>query len=155
MEKVAAEKTAEPVVESAPDAAASTLFIDSSEQLSGKKKKRSRQVRPVVLAFYIPVALVIGLPIAVVLIALGVPFLLAGGAIGALAVWGVLQIIAALTMVSDVLMVIGAGLALLGLGLFLAWFGLWLSIELGCAWLGGVVFRLGGKLCWKKEVPEA
>lgn len=150
-----AQAVEEATEESAPAADASALFTDSPETLRGKTAKRARRVRPVALAFYIPVALVIGLPIAVVLIALGVPFLLCGAAIGTIAVWGVLEMIAALTMFSDILLVVGAGMAVVGLGLLLLWFGLWLSIELGCAWLGGVVFRLGSKLCWKKEVPEA
>ena len=115
-------------------------------------QQKPRRLRPLLLILYCPFALAIGLPVAVLLIALGIPFLLSGGALGAATVWCALEVLSALTMVSDILMVAGLGMALLGLSLFLLWLGLWLSIKLGCVWLGGVVFGLGARLCFKKEV---
>lgn len=121
------------------------------ENVAGKSSD-GRKARPAVLILYVLLSVAIGLPIAVVLIAIGVPFALLGGGAAAGTVYGFIHMIPALTMFSDVLLVIGAGLVLIGAGLLVAWFGLWLSIKLGCAWIGGVIFRLGDRLCFKREV---
>lgn len=134
-------------------ATASAIFTDTPDTLQGKNLPR-RRLRILGLVVYCPLALLIGLPIAMVLIALGLPFLLVGGAVGTVTVWSALELLSALNMVSDTLVVAGAGLALAALSLLVLWFGLWLSITLGRAWLSGVVFRLGGVMCWKKEVPK-
>lgn len=96
--------------------------------------------------------LVIGLPVAVVLICLGIPFLVLGGCIVAAVVWAVISSVGLLTMFSDILVVVGAALIIGALGLLVAWFGLWLSLALGHGWIGGVVLRLGRWLSYKKEV---
>ena len=133
---------------------AQALPAESPAEESGlAEKRKKRRVRGVALLFYTVAALLTGLPVALVLIALGVPFLLLGVGVVAGAVYLAMELIGMLNMVSDVLMVAGAGLLLVGIGVFFAWLGLWLSIELGCAWIGGVIFRLGAKLCLKKEVP--
>ncbi|MGN1002118.1 MAG: hypothetical protein ACI4PC_05055 [Oscillospiraceae bacterium] len=114
-----------------------------------------RRARPAALVFYTLGALVIGLPIAVLLIALGVPFLAAGAGVVALAVWGAVTVIGFLTMISDILLVIGAAVIAAAIGLLLAWLGLWISLELGYVWIGKVIFGLGGKLCFKEEVAQS
>lgn len=113
-----------------------------------------RRVRPVPLVLYILLSLGIGLPIAVVLIALGIPVLAAGGGVVALAVWAAVELIGMLSMVSDILLVLGAALLAAALGLLLAWLGLWISLELGYLWIGRVIFNLGGRFCFRKEVAE-
>ena len=103
-----------------------------------------------VLAVYTIFAIIIGLPVAVVLIAEGLPFLLLGGGIIAAAVFSAVSVVPLLGMFSDILLVSGAGLVFCAVGLVLAWLGAWISISLGSAWIGGAVLRLGRRLCWKE-----
>ena len=110
-----------------------------------------RRIRPAALVIYILAALVIGLPIALLLIAVGAPFMALGGGMAGGAVYTCLRLIMRLSMVSDMLLMGGAALVLIGLGLLVFWLGLWISISLGRAWIGGVVVRLGDKLCRRWE----
>ncbi len=123
------------------------IFEDEPEEQFHKPK-----VRVIGLIASIILGLAIGVPVAVVLICLGIPFLVTGASVAALAVWGFLTVVGMLTMFSDVLIIAGAGLILVALGLLLAWFGLWLSLSLGHLWIGGVVLRLGRAMSYKKEV---
>lgn len=111
-----------------------------------------KRARPVPLAFYTLLSLLIGLPVAVLLIALGIPFLVAGVGIAIAAVWAVVTVIGMLSMFSDILLVLGAAAAVVAVGLLLTWLGLWISLSLGYIWIGRVIFGLGGRLCFKKEV---
>lgn len=111
-----------------------------------------RRVRPFGLIAAILFGLVIGLPVAIVLICLGIPFLVLGCGVIFGAVWSVFEVIGLLAMFSDILVIAGAGLILTALGLFTAWFGLWLSLALGQLWIGGAVLRLCRALSFKKEV---
>lgn len=110
-----------------------------------------RAVHPAGTAVYVLFALMIGIPVTLLLILTGVPVLLLG--MGAIAgtVYAGMHIITALGMFSDVLLVVGAGLAICALGLLIAWLGLWLSIELGSLWINAVMLRLGRALCFKRE----
>ncbi len=118
-------------------------------------EKPGKRVRVFGLIVSILFGLVIGLPVALVLIIIGIPFLVLGGAVLAADISLVLDVIGYLSMVSDILVVAGAGLVIAALGLLLAWFGLWLSIALGRAWIGGAVLRACRAMSYKKEVPEA
>lgn len=111
-----------------------------------------RKLRAFGLIASILFGLVIGLPIAIVLICIGIPFIALGIGVVAFAVWAAMSVIGMLAMFSDVLIIVGIGLVLCALGLLLAWFGLWLSFELGYLWISGVVLRLGRALTYKKEV---
>lgn len=122
------------------------------EPEAGEPAVPGRKARPVALVFYTLVSLVIGLPIAVLLIALGVPVLAGGVGVIAAAVWAAAEVIGFLTMISDILLVAGVAAVAAAIGLLLAWLGLWISLELGYIWIGRVIFGLGGKLCFKKEV---
>jgi uncharacterized membrane protein len=139
-----------------PEAVAEVAQDESAEDESAPEEasRKKRKARPVVTTLYSIVSVIIGLPIAVVLIFLGVPFLMLGGSV----IWGVvyaaIYIIRELTMISDIMLVGGVSGMLCALGLVVTWFGLWLSITLGCAWINGVIFRLGSKLCFKKEGDE-
>lgn len=106
--------------------------------------------RPAGIAAYVLFSLVIGIPVALLLILIGVPVLLLG--LGAIAgtVYAAIHIIAALSMFSDILLVVGAGLAIGAVGLLIAWLGLWLSIELGSLWINAVMLKLGRALCFKR-----
>ena len=110
-----------------------------------------RRIRPAALTVYILVSLVIGLPVALLLIAVGTPFMALGGGMAGGAVYACLRLILRLSMVSDMLLMGGAALVLVGLGLLVFWLGLWISITLGRAWIGGVVIRLGDRLCRRRE----
>ena len=102
------------------------------------------------IAYLIP-AIVIGLPITAVLVCIGLPFLAAGGAVVFSAVKGALTAVAALSLVSDILLTVGAALVLCAVGLLLFWLGLWLIMELCWLWVGKALVPLGRKLCVKKE----
>jgi len=111
-----------------------------------------RKVRAFGLIVAILFGLVIGVPVAIVLICVGIPFIAFGAGVVALAVWAAMSMIGLLAMFSDVLIIVGVGLVLCALGLLLVWFGLWVSFELGYLWISGVVLRLGRALTYKKEV---
>lgn len=130
-----AELPAEPEIEEEPVAAAP-----------------KRKVRAIGLIASILFGLVIGVPVALVLICIGIPFIVLGISAVALAVWAAMSMIGLLAMFSDVLIIVGVGLVLCALGLLLAWFGLWVSFELGWLWISGVVLRLGRAMTYKKEV---
>lgn len=126
--------------------------IQPEELQEEEPKKPARKVRAIGLIGSILFGLIIGLPIAVVLICLGIPFIALGAGLGTLAVLAALSVIGLLAMFSDVLIIVGAGLVLCALAILLIWFGFWLSFELGWLWIGGVVLRLGRAMTYKKEV---
>ena len=111
-----------------------------------------KQLKTGALVAYLIPAVIIGLPVAVLLICLGLPFLASGAGVAAAAVVSALQAVAVLTLVSDILLVIGGALILCALGLLLCWLGLWISMELCWLWTDKVLVALGRKLC-VKEVP--
>ena len=133
----------EPEPEPAPQEAA-------PEESAPEGPRRRLRAGGAVLAVYTIFAIIIGLPVAVVLIAVGLPFLLLGGGIIAAAVFSAVSVVPLLGMFSDILLVSGAGLVFCAVGLVLAWLGAWISISLGSAWIGGAVLRLGRRLCWKE-----
>ena len=116
--------------------------------------KPKRKIRPFGLIVSILFGIVIGLPIAIILVLLGVPFIALGVSVVGADIWACFSVIPALTMLSDILVVGGAGCIIGGVGLFIAWFGLWLSLELGWLWIGGAVMGLGRALTYKKEVAQ-
>lgn len=128
-------------------------MLQPEPELEEEPAKPARRVRAFGLIVSILFGLVIGFPIAIVLICIGIPFLALGAAIVGAAAASVIEVVGMLSMVSDILVVAGVGVVIAALGLLLAWFGLWLSIALGRAWIGGVVFRACRAMTYKKEVP--
>ena len=110
-----------------------------------------KRVRGGALAAYLVPAILIGLPIAVALVCLGLPFLCGGAALIGTSVYEALQVFGSLTLVSDMLLVGGATLLACAVGLLLAWFGLWLSMELCWLWVGRALVGLGKRLCLREE----
>ena len=110
-----------------------------------------RVVKGGALALYLIPAIVIGLPVAVVLVCLGIPFLAAGAATVFAAVLAALRIFGHLHLVSDMFLTGGAALVACAVGLLLSWFGLWLSMELCWLWVGKALTGLGRKLCVREE----
>jgi len=100
--------------------------------------------------------IVIGVPVTIVAVCLGLPFLAGGAGIVAVAVPFVLRAIPVLQLISDILLVFGSALASSAIGLLLAAFGLWVSVCLCWLWIGKVLCPLGRRLCRKKkqEVSE-
>ncbi len=155
-----AEKAEEAAVEAAPEEESAEVSAEAAEAEPAAADEvceepvaaPKRKVRAFGLIVSILFGLVIGLPIALLLICVGIPFIVLGVSLVALDVWAVLSVVAMLAMFSDILVVVGAGLIICALGLLLTWFGLWLSFELGYLWIGGVVLRLGRALTYKKEV---
>lgn len=129
-----------------------TLGAEEEEEPEIPAPRSGRKVRFFGLLASVIFTLVIGIPIAVVLICLGLPFVVGGLGLGAGVVWAAVSAIPMLALFSDILAVIGVGLVLIALALLLLWFGLWVSFELGYLWISGVVLRLGRALTYKKEV---
>ena len=142
-----------PLVLPALDDAKAALDEPKTPAKAAKAPGQRRKLRPLVFILYLIPAVVIGVPVAAVSVALGIPFFAAGAALAVGAVYIAVQTIPQLTMVSDVLMLAGAGLVCCAAALLLAWFGLWLSLTLGSAWIR-LVLRLGSRLCYKKEAAE-
>ncbi|MBR1496917.1 MAG: hypothetical protein IJ617_04765, partial [Oscillospiraceae bacterium] len=95
-------------------------------------------------------AIVIGIPLMVVLAALGLPFLSAGIYIIYSVIQTVPRFLGIFTLFSDTLLLAGGGLVAMSLGLVVAWFGLWLSISLCRFWISRVLL-LGGRVMGGEE----
>ena len=145
----AVEEAQKPAAAEAPGEEVLPAPVEETEEALPAKK---RKVRPFGLIVAILFGIVIGIPVALFLIILGIPFLVSGIGIIAAALIAAMNAIPMLTMISDILVIGGAGLAVCALGLLVAWFGLWLSFELGYLWISGVVLRLGRAMTYKKEV---
>ena len=124
--------------------------VESPETEAEAEPARSRLKVGVLICYLIP-AVVIGLPIAVLLVCIGIPFLAGGAGLIFTAALQAMQFIGHLRLVSDVLMTIGAALVVCAVGLTLCWFGLWLSMELCWLWVGKALVGLGRRLCLRKE----
>lgn len=122
--------------------------IEQPVQLPSLNKRR---YKPVLTTIYTILAIVIGLPITIVLICIGIPFIIAGGVLVVFISWLAVFVISGLSMVSDILMCAGIALVVCAIGLILFWFGLWLSISLAKGFISGCVLRPGRRLCVKKE----
>lgn len=146
-------EAAEEEMKPAPAPEAEESPAEAEEEVTSAPAGK-RRVRPFGLIVAILFGLIIGVPIALALILVGVPFIVSGIALVAMDIWAAVSAIPYLSMVSDILVVAGVGLVIGGIGLFITWFGLWLSFELGYLWIGGVVLRLGRALTYKKEVAE-
>lgn len=118
-------------------------------------KAKKAPIAPGGLILFLVLLLLIGLPVTVVLLSLGLPFLAGGAGLISLAVPVALRALTALKLIADLLLVLGGGLAVSAVGLLLAAFGLWLSVFLAWLWLGKIVIPLGRRLCRKKEVPQS
>jgi len=105
------------------------------------------------LAAYLVPAVVIGLPVAVLLVCIGLPFLLGGAGLAYGAVREALLTISQLRLASDMLLTAGTALIVCAVGLLLCWFGLWLSMQLCWLWVGKALFGLGRRLCVREEAP--
>jgi uncharacterized membrane protein len=125
----------------------------AAEEPEAPQAPRGR-VRVGALIGYLIPAVVIGLPVAVVLVCVGLPFLAAGAGLIFTAILQALRFIAQLRLVSDILLTVGAALIACGVGLALCWFGLWLSMELCWLWVGRALIGLGRRLCLRKEAAE-
>lgn len=137
------------VFESAPEVP--PLFIPETQDKPVPPAPARRRVMVGALIAYLIPAIVIGLPVAVLLVCLGLPFLCGGGALIYASVHEALQVFGHLRLVSDMLLTGGAALIGCALGLLLAWFGLWLSMELCWLWVGRALTGLGRKLCVREE----
>lgn len=113
-----------------------------------------RRVKGGLLAVYTLLSIIIGLPIAVVLVLIGLAFTVPGIGAGYLVYLALPQLLAPLSLFSDMALAIGAALVVCAVALVLIWFGLWLAISLAKLWIGGAIFGLGRKLCIK-EVDAA
>ena len=136
--------------EPTPDREPAADEMSAPEEPEEPVPPRSRVRTGALIAYLIP-AIAIGLPVAVLLVCIGLPFLAGGAGLIWGAVHGALQIIGQLRLVSDMLLTVGAVLVACGVGLALCWLGLWLSMELCWLWVGRALTGLGRRLCLRKE----
>ena len=139
------------VFEPAPEQAADLAPTADSAPEAAALPSAEGRVRSGALAAYLIPAIIIGLPVAVVLVCLGLPFLCGGAALIGASVYETLKVFGSLTLVSDMLLVGGETLLVCAVGLLLCWFGLWLSMELCWLWVGKALIGLGKRLCLRKE----
>lgn len=125
-----------------------------AEAPTEQKRSAKRRVKPAASVFYAIACILIGLPVAILLIALGVPALMLGTGVIVTAVLTVFSILGSLSLISDILLLIGGALVAAAIGLLLLWLGLWISLELGWLWIGRALIPLGQKLCLEKEGEE-
>lgn len=127
--------------------------------ISEPDDEESRRVKPAATVIYTIFAVILGLPVTLILIAVGLPFIAVGGAAIAAAVSVFLAVtgltasvfVGTLSLVSDVLLCGGAALIVIAVGLLILWLGLFISISLAKLFIGGAVLRLGRRLCLEKE----
>ena len=148
------------LLEAAPEAAElkpeTWLFDMAEEEPAAPEPEEAEETRPrtgALIAYLVP-AVVIGLPIAILLVCVGLPFLAGGAGLIFTAALQAMQFIAHLRLVSDVLLVAGGALVLCAVGLLLCWFGIWLSMELCWLWVGKALVGLGRRLYLGKEAAE-
>ena len=132
------------------DAAPEPPAAKETETEAAPEPPRSR-IKAGALAAYLVPAIVIGLPVAVLLVCLGLPFLGAGAALIFTAALQALRFVGQLRLVSDMLLTVGTALVAGAVGLLLCWFGLWLSMELCWLWVGKALTGLGRRLCLREE----
>ena len=124
---------------------------DLSPETAEPKTELRTTLRRGALAAYLVPAILIGFPITVALVCVGLAVAAAGAGLAAGAVMTALRMIGVLRLVSDILLTGGAALLACAVGVLLCWFGLWLSMELSYLWIGRVLFSLGKKLCIREE----
>lgn len=124
----------------------------AEETLAAEEAREpGRRARPGGVVAFVLFTLVLGVPVTVALICIGLPFLVLGVSLIAAAISTMLQNIGAFRLVSDLLLALGAGMVVAAAGLVLAWFGLWISIALCQLWLTKVLIPLAKTLCYGKE----
>jgi len=124
--------------------------VPEEEPAPEKRRVRAGGVAAGILLF-----IVIAIPVALIALCLGLPFLSGGVAAIVAAVSYVLQVLPNLMLVSDILLMLGGGCVVSALGLLLAFFGLWLSVVLAYLWLSRPVLGLWRLLVYGKEAASA
>jgi len=159
------EAPAEPSVEPAPAAnaaepaqpaeapAAAAEHVPEPEPPAPAPQRRRIRVGGVFLSVLF--VLIVGIPLALIALCIGLPFLSGGIAVIFAAVNYVLGVLPNLTLVSDILLMLGGGCAVSALGLLLSCFGLWLSVMLTWLWLSRAVQGLWKLLAYGKEAVKA
>ena len=112
-------------------------------------------VRPGALIGFIVFTLLIGIPVAVLLFCVGVPFLASGAGVIGAAARTVLDTLSGLNLFSDVLLLCGGALILAAVGLLLAWLGLWIGISLVRLWIARVILPMGRRISKGRKADAA
>ena len=117
-----------------------------------KTTEPRREYKPVLTTIYTILAVLIGLPITLALIAIGAPILLLGAGVVCAVAWCYFEFFAgSLGMVSDNLLCAGVALFICAIGALIAWCGLWISISLARFFISKCILRPGRAICIKKE----
>lgn len=124
------------------------------EETSIEHNREAIVKKGALIAYMIP-AILIGLPVLILLICIGLIIAGLGAALGVFVVNSALVLIAQLGLVSDILLTVGVGLVLMTVALLLLWLGIWLGFSLCRLWVSGILVKLGRKLCIKKKKEAA
>lgn len=112
--------------------------------VSGPPKPRAK---PAALVFYSIAAVIVGIPVTALLAALALAVLAAAALVLFAGGLAISFCFLGLTVVADILMCAGAGLALIGVGLPLAYFAVWIFVR-GAVGFVNLVIRKGGDWCY-------
>jgi|GEM_PF-6618609 len=146
---------AAPVAEPKEQPPAQSLPKFFTEGDSAPQAEPARAYKPVLTTIFTIAAVLIGLPITLVLIAVGMPFFLLGGGAVLITVWCYVEFFAgSLGMVSDNLFCGGISLALCAVGALIAWLGIWISISLARLFIEKCILLPGRAICIKKEAVQ-
>ena len=152
VEPALAANAAEPA-QPAEAPAASAEHVPEPEPPAPAPQRRRIRVGGVFLSVLF--VLIVGIPLALIGLCIGLPFLSGGIPVIVAAVNYVLKVLPNLTLVSDILLMLGGGTVVSAVGLLLAFFGLWLSVILAYLWLSKPVFGLCRRMSRGKQEVAA
>lgn len=107
------------------------------------------KTNPFLAVLYTIAAVIIGVPVFVVLLALNLCFLAIGVAVVALSVGLIGTAFIGFPVVADMLILLGGGASIFAVALVLLWFAIWFFIQVTLGWIRALV-RLGKRWCCKE-----
>ena len=107
------------------------------------------KTNPFLAVLYTIAAIIVGVPVFVVLLALNLCFFAIGVAVvaGGIALTGTAFI--GLSVVADMLILLGSGASVLAIAMVLLWFAIWFFVQVTIGWIR-VLIRLGKRWCCKE-----
>jgi uncharacterized membrane protein len=108
-----------------------------------------KRLRPFLLVLYIIPAVVIGIPLIALALAVSIAFFVGGVAALAGGVQAFILGFSVSGLIADSLLLFGGGLVIFALGLFVTWFSIWLCAS-SLRGIAGGIFSLGRRACYKE-----
>ncbi len=135
-----------------PQAAAEPRFVSYEPQTPPREPEEEppRELHPGKLILYIILAVAIGVPVSLALVALSVAFLAAGAALMGAGVFVISTAFLGMDIFVDMMLLLGAGLAVAALGLPVVFFAVWFFWRAAVSFISWI-FRTGGEWCVRRE----